>query len=159
MKTHGIAGGVAAMASMLLIIGASPDAHASKENFDRSKPHVNIGTIGNQNAQDEEQGDSQKIRTEVQQKKQSQGVNEHAVENANEQAKFRRSAGDEAGTLKGTAMSRAKEKANKTKSSKFDAVATEVKPATPGGPGGKEKDDDVADKTNKSETARAKRRL
>jgi hypothetical protein len=148
MTAHWIKGSMFAAAAMLVFVSA--DADASKEKFVRDKPHVNIGTIGNQDAQDEKDEKDTKardIRTEVQSKKEaSKSPNDSAVEHANDKAKFKRSQGDEAGTLKG-----------QTQDPKLRAkrISGSV------GKGGKNKskdDEDVAAKTDKSDAARARRK-
>ena len=125
MTAHRIRIGMLAAAASIVFVSA--DADASKEKFERNKPHVNIGTMGNQNSTEQEE---------------KADPNENAVGHADDKAKFKRSQGDEAGTLKGDAKSRAKEKANKTKS---------ANPLRSG-------DEDVASKTDKDAAARAKRK-
>lgn len=84
------------VSATILALGAAPHALASKENFDRSKPHVNVA--------------AQQQDTNVEATTETRGARKDARERAREVAQTR------------------------------------------------QKDDDVAAKTDKSETARAKRK-
>jgi hypothetical protein len=153
MTAHWIKGGMFAAAAMLVFVSA--DADASKEKFVRDKPHVNIGTMGDEEAKEE--NEKKEAGTKVRKPMQD----------------LKRSQGDEAGTLKGQTQTRSKRisgsvgkggKSNRDEecenNNKFCSVATEVSTASPGGSAdsGKKKDDDVASKTDKSDAARARRK-
>lgn len=117
MTSHRIVRGTLGVAATALLAFAPADAFASKEKFVRDKPHVNIGA----QAQDDEEEKTEKgkdVRKEVQAHKGARSANENAVENADDKAKFKRSQGDEAGTLKGETKSRAKEKTDKSETAR-----------------------------------------
>jgi len=50
MKTRWIVRGASAIAALACVFVAAPDAFASKENFERDKPHVNAAEEGEEKA-------------------------------------------------------------------------------------------------------------
>lgn len=85
MAAHWIMRGTLGVAAAALLVIAPADAFASKERFVRDKPHVNIGTIGNQSSTENQEEEKEEAGTKVRKPMQD----------------LKKSHGDEPGTLKG----------------------------------------------------------
>jgi len=73
MKTRWIIRGVSAIAALAFVFAAAPDAFASKEKFERDKPHLNA-------AEEAEEKAGTKVRKPMQDVKNNAATEEQKVE-------------------------------------------------------------------------------